>query len=78
MSAELMTIEARARVHAALGDPGRLAIVDFIPEQSPHRTEPALTVSEAQTEAWLQAAGLRLAEKVTLFDDRFYVIYSKP
>jgi ubiquinone/menaquinone biosynthesis C-methylase UbiE len=54
---------------------GRLAIVDFTPEQSPHRTEPALTVSEAQTEAWLQAAGLRLAEKVKLFDDRFYVIY---
>ena len=57
---------------------GRLAIVDFIPEQSPHRAEPALTVSEAQTEAWLQAAGLRLAEKVKLFDDRFYLIYSKP
>ncbi len=57
---------------------GRLAIVDFTPEQSPHRTEPALTVSEAQTEAWLQAAGLRLAEKVKLFDDRFYVIYVKP
>jgi ubiquinone/menaquinone biosynthesis C-methylase UbiE len=57
---------------------GRLAIVDFIPEQSPHRAEPALTVSEAQTEAWLQAAGLRLAEKVKLFDDRFYLIYIRP
>jgi ubiquinone/menaquinone biosynthesis C-methylase UbiE len=57
---------------------GRLAIVDFIPAQSPHRTQPELTVSEAQTEAWLQAAGLRLSEKVKLFDDRYYVIYVKP
>jgi len=57
---------------------GRLAIVDFIPEQSPHRTEPSLTVSETQTEGWLRAAGLTLAEKVKLFDDRFYLIYAKP
>jgi ubiquinone/menaquinone biosynthesis C-methylase UbiE len=37
---------------------GRLAIVDFVPEVSPHRSQPELTVSEAQTETWLQAAGL--------------------
>jgi ArsR family transcriptional regulator, arsenate/arsenite/antimonite-responsive transcriptional repressor / arsenate reductase (thioredoxin) len=30
MDAELMSLEARARVHAALGDPGRLAIVDAL------------------------------------------------
>lgn len=30
MSAELIPIEARARVHAALGDPSRLAIVDTL------------------------------------------------
>jgi ArsR family transcriptional regulator, arsenate/arsenite/antimonite-responsive transcriptional repressor / arsenate reductase (thioredoxin) len=30
MSAELLSVEARARVHAALGDPGRLAIVDAL------------------------------------------------
>jgi ubiquinone/menaquinone biosynthesis C-methylase UbiE len=57
---------------------GRFAIVDFHPAQSPHAAQPELTVSEAQTEAWLQAAGLRLSEKVTLFDDRFYLIYAKP
>ncbi|HVH28571.1 MAG TPA: class I SAM-dependent methyltransferase [Vicinamibacterales bacterium] len=57
---------------------GRLAIVDFVPEVSPHRTQPELTVSEAQTETWLQAAGLKLAEKVMMFDDRFYIIYVKP
>lgn len=30
MSDELFSVEARARVHAALGDPGRLAIVDAL------------------------------------------------
>jgi SAM-dependent methyltransferase len=57
---------------------GRLAIVDFHPDKSPHAAQPELTVSEAQTEGWLTAAGLVLSEKVTLFDDRFYLIYRKP
>jgi ubiquinone/menaquinone biosynthesis C-methylase UbiE len=57
---------------------GRIAIVDFIPSLSPHRTQPELTVSEEQAAAWLMEAGLRLARKVTLFDDRFYIIYAKP
>jgi hypothetical protein len=37
-----------------------------------------LTVSEEQAAAWLMEAGLRLAKKVTIFDDRFYIIYVKP
>jgi ubiquinone/menaquinone biosynthesis C-methylase UbiE len=57
---------------------GRIAIVDFIPSLSPHRTQPELTVSEQQTEGWLTEAGLRLAKKVNLFEDRFYIIYAKP
>jgi ubiquinone/menaquinone biosynthesis C-methylase UbiE len=57
---------------------GRIAIVDFIPALSPHRSQPELTVSEEQTAAWLKEAGLGLAEKVTIFDDRFYIIYAKP
>jgi hypothetical protein len=35
-------------------------------------------VSEEQAEAWLSAAGLKLAKKVKIFDDRFYIIYAKP
>lgn len=57
---------------------GRIAIVDFKPDTSPHRAAPEMVVSEAQAEGWLTAAGLRLSERVTLFDDRFYVIYVKP
>ena len=57
---------------------GRIAIVDFIPSRSPHLGQPELIVSEEQAETWLMAAGLKLAKKVQLFDDRFYVIYAKP
>jgi arsenite methyltransferase len=57
---------------------GRIAIVDFIPSRSPHQSQPELIVSEEQAAAWLTEAGLRLAKKVTIFDDRFYIIYAKP
>jgi len=57
---------------------GRLAIVDYRPETSPHRTQPELVVSEDQADEWLRAAGLVRSESVKLFDDRYYVIYAKP
>jgi ubiquinone/menaquinone biosynthesis C-methylase UbiE len=57
---------------------GRIAVVDFIPSRSPHQTQPELIVSEQQAATWLMEAGLKLAKKVTIFDDRFYIIYSKP
>lgn len=57
---------------------GRVAIIDFHAASSPHRAQPDLVVSEEQTEAWLQAAGLRPSEKVKLFDDRYFIIYARP
>ena len=57
---------------------GRLAIVDFIPASSPHSAQPELTVSEEQAATWLVQAGLKPAKKVTIFNDRFYIIYAKP
>ncbi len=57
---------------------GRIAIVDYRPDSSPHRTQPELVINEEQTDGWLKAAGFRKAESPQLFDDRFYVIYTKP
>jgi len=57
---------------------GRIAIVDFIPARSPHQAQPELTVSEEQAAGWLMEGGLKLVKKVTIFDDRFYIIYVKP
>ena len=57
---------------------GRIAVIDFTPEQSPHKSEPALIVSEAQTDVWMAAAGLTPVEHVSLFTDQWFVIYGKP
>lgn len=56
---------------------GRVAVVDYRPDSSPHRSQPELVVTEEQTDAWMKAAGLTKSETVNVFDDRFYVIYSK-
>ena len=56
---------------------GRLAIIDYTPEGSPHRGQPELIVSEADTDGWLRAAGLTRSESVALFEDRYFVIYMK-
>lgn len=57
---------------------GRIAVIDYLPERSSHRAQPELVVSEQQVDGWMKAAGLRLFEKVTLYDDRFFVVYAKP
>lgn len=57
---------------------GRVAIVDYRPDSSPHRSQPELVVTEEQTDSWMRAVGLTKSETVKVFDDRFYVIYTKP
>src|SRR5688572_21153047 len=42
MSAEWSSLEARARVHAALGDPARLAVVDTLGDATPGEIGQAL------------------------------------
>jgi len=56
---------------------GRIAVIEFTPEQSPHKADPTLIVSEAQTNEWMAAAGLKQIEKVNLFTDKYFVIYGK-
>lgn len=56
---------------------GRIAIVEFLPDKSPHKDQPDLVVSPQQTAAWMAAAGLRPVEEVKLFEDKWYVIYSR-
>jgi class 3 adenylate cyclase len=58
---------------------GRIAVIDFIPELGGHRTQPELQVTQAQTTAWMEAAGLKAVEEIKgLFTDKWFVIYAKP
>lgn len=74
-------IEDRATFLATLAlylkPEGRIAIIDFLPEQSPHRSDPTMIVSEAQAATWLAPAGLQAVEHVKLYDDRWFVIFAK-
>ena len=56
---------------------GRLAIVEFKPEGSPHQGQPELIVSEAQVNDWADAAGLERSQAFALYADRYFVIYAK-
>lgn len=56
---------------------GRVAIVEFDADDSPHKADPALVVSKQQAAALMEAAGFVPDEEVPLFDDKWFVIYRR-
>ena len=55
----------------------RLAIIDFHPARSPHQDQPALQISKEQTRALLAELGFTPIEDITLFDDKWFVVFTK-
>ena len=56
---------------------GRLAIVDFKAESSPHKGNAELIVTEPQVNDWAALAGLVRTDSFSLYTDRYFVIYTK-
>ena len=56
---------------------GRLAIVDYRAETSPHKDNPDLVVTELQINEWAGLAGLTRTAAFSLYSDRYFVIYTK-
>jgi ubiquinone/menaquinone biosynthesis C-methylase UbiE len=56
---------------------GRFAIIDFRADQSPHRNEPNLVVSEEQVTAWMKAAGFSRVERLDLFPEKYVLVFSR-
>ena len=56
---------------------GRVVIIDLKPEQSPHKDQPNLIVSDEQVTGWMKAAGFRTVEKIDLFPDKFFLVYAR-
>jgi ubiquinone/menaquinone biosynthesis C-methylase UbiE len=56
---------------------GRIAVIDFYPELGPHRNDPKLQITKEQTKAWMAAAGLKPVEEHRLYDDKWFVVYSR-
>jgi tRNA A58 N-methylase Trm61 len=62
---------------ASIKPGGRLAIVEYTAEGSPHRGQPDMIVTEAQVDAWAAAAGLVRTGSVGLYTDRYFVVYTR-
>jgi ubiquinone/menaquinone biosynthesis C-methylase UbiE len=56
---------------------GRIAVIEFIPEQGGHKGQPELQVSQDQATRWMADAGLKPVEQIKLFTDKWFVIYGK-
>ena len=56
---------------------GRFVVVDYRAEQSPHKDQPNLIVSEEQVTGWMKAAGFNNVRKVDLFPDKYFLIFSR-
>jgi ubiquinone/menaquinone biosynthesis C-methylase UbiE len=56
---------------------GRIAVVDFKPNQGGHRDQPGLQTNQEDVAKWMAAAGLKPLEEINLFADKWFVIYGK-
>lgn len=56
---------------------GRIVVIDLNAETSPHRDQPELVVSKEQATAWMAGAGFVPAEDVSLFADKWFVVYRR-
>jgi ubiquinone/menaquinone biosynthesis C-methylase UbiE len=55
----------------------RVVVIDYNPLQSPHRDEPALQVAKEQAAFWLADAGFKRVEDVTLFPDKYFIVFAR-
>jgi ubiquinone/menaquinone biosynthesis C-methylase UbiE len=56
---------------------GRIVVIDFYPELGGHKNEPALQITKDQTAAWMSAIGFKPVEEFSLFNDKWFVVYSR-
>jgi ubiquinone/menaquinone biosynthesis C-methylase UbiE len=56
---------------------GRIVIIDLNAETSPHRDQPELVVTKDQAGKWMGEAGFVPKEEISLFADKWFVIYSR-
>lgn len=64
-------------VARALKPSGRIALIDFHPEQGGHRNQPELQVSKSAAEQLMAGIGLKPVEEVPLFTDKYYIVYQR-
>jgi ubiquinone/menaquinone biosynthesis C-methylase UbiE len=56
---------------------GRIAVIDFKPGVGGHRDDAKMQLGQEQVTAMMAAVGLKPAEEVKLFEDKWFVIFAK-
>lgn len=56
---------------------GRIAVIDFYPELGPHKNDRALQITKDETKAWMAAIGFKPVAEHRLYDDKWFVVYSR-
>jgi ubiquinone/menaquinone biosynthesis C-methylase UbiE len=56
---------------------GRIAVIDFYPELGPHKDDPALQITRDQANAWMAAVGFKPVAEHRLYEDKWFVVYSR-
>jgi ubiquinone/menaquinone biosynthesis C-methylase UbiE len=56
---------------------GRIVIIDFYPELGPHQNDPSLQVTKDQTASWMAAIDFKPVQQLSLFKDKWFVVYSR-
>ena len=55
----------------------RVAIVDYLPERSPHQGQRELIVSKDQAKELFAGVGLKVTDDFALFDDKWFLVFSR-
>ncbi|MBM3773342.1 MAG: methyltransferase domain-containing protein [Acidimicrobiia bacterium] len=64
-------------VAKALKPSGRIALIDFHPEQGGHRNQPELQVSKSAAEQLMAGIDFKPVEEIPLFTEKYYVLYQR-
>ena len=56
---------------------GRIALIDFHPELGGHRNQPELQVSKDKAASLMADAGFKPVEEISLFTDKYFVLYAR-
>jgi len=60
-----------------LNKAGRIVVIDFHPELGPHKNDPTLQVTKAQSAAWFAAIGFKPVAEHALYTDKWFVEYAR-
>jgi trans-aconitate methyltransferase len=55
----------------------RVAIVDYLPERSPHQGQRDLVISKEEAKELFAGVGLKATNDIALFDDKWFLVFSR-